>query len=92
MNIVAVNWMETLFGPGRPTRLRRMIDEMHPAIRVVAGSPGLAEAMGRIESVPASVLFDRNGKVTLREGGQAGAIGAHPLSRAQLENALAAMN
>ncbi len=83
--------MEDFFGAVRPDRLRRMVDGMHPAIRAVEGGSALAQAFGGIRSVPATILFDRSGKVVLRAGGREGEIGRHPVGRDRLEKALSAL-
>ena len=91
MKIVAVNWMEDYFGAAPLARVQRMIAGFHPAIRAVAGTPALSDALGGIRSVPATILFDREGREVLRAGGQEGAIGQHPVTAAQLEKAISAL-
>ena len=91
MKVVAVNWMEDYFGAPPPARLQRMVSGFHPAIRALAGTPALSDALGGIRSVPATILFDRAGKEVLRAGGQEGAIGQHPVTAAQLEKAISAL-
>jgi hypothetical protein len=91
VKIVAVNWMEDYFGAAPAARLQRMVAGFHPAIRAVEGTPALSEALGGIESVPATILFDRQGREVLRAGGQPGAIGRHPVTAAQLEKAVSGL-
>lgn len=65
--VVAVNLQETRFGAA-PERLKRMVAKMHPAIRVVAGTPAAGFTFGRVENVPAMFIFDKSGKEVFRKG------------------------
>lgn len=83
INVLAVNWMEDYFGPGKG-QLDRVLAGLHPAIRAVKGTPAAGALFGGIQSVPASLIFDAKGHEVFRTGGKKGRIGRDRLHGADL--------
>jgi len=68
VNVVAVSWTEGRYGDDSPSRLRSMVRNFHPAIRVVRASPKVEKDFSPLSYVPASFIFDRQGKVVYGDG------------------------
>lgn len=81
--MIAVNWMEDEYG-GAPGRLERMLEKIHPSIRVVEGKPAAGAAFGGVHSLPAVFIFDQNGRLVFRQGGEHGPNGRFVFRREQL--------
>ncbi|MFP6712893.1 MAG: hypothetical protein VB913_14475 [Rhodospirillales bacterium] len=68
INIVAVNWTEGRYGSTSDANLRSMVRTFHPAIRVIRASPKIEKDFSPPVYVPASFIFDKNGKVVHGDG------------------------
>ena len=90
VSVIAVNWIEGLAGRSA-ARMKRMLDSIHPAIRVVEGSPETARAFGGVFSIPAVFIFDPSGREIFRLGGDRGPHGRHYLRKDQLKRVIAGM-
>lgn len=68
LNVVAISWTEGRYGDASPSRLRSMVRSFHPAIRVIRASPKIEKDFAPLVYVPASFIFDRQGKVVYGDG------------------------
>jgi hypothetical protein len=68
VNVVAVSWTEGRYGDASPSRLRSMVRGFHPAIRVISAIPKVEKDFSPLVYVPASFIFDRQGKIVYGDG------------------------
>jgi len=68
VNVVAVSWTEGRYGDASPGRLRSMVRTFHPAIRVISASPKVEKDFSPLVYVPASFIFNKQGKVVHGDG------------------------
>jgi hypothetical protein len=85
--IISINWLEDLYGAS-PGRLERMVGNIHPSIRVVAGNAGTGRDFGGVHSIPAIFVFDGTGREVFRLGGDMGPNGRYQLRRERLEKVI----
>lgn len=68
LGVIAVSWTEGRYGTASPTRLRNMVKQFHPEIRVIHESPEIVNEFSPLVYVPANFLFDGKGKPLFGDG------------------------
>ena len=68
MRVIAISWTEGRYGDASEARLRSMVREFHPAIRVIRATKEIEKTFSPLIYVPANFVFDRYGKRAFGDG------------------------
>jgi hypothetical protein len=86
LNVIAISWTEGRYGNASESRLRSMVREFHPAIRVIRATDEIDKTFSPLVYVPANFLFDGKGKRAFGDGSR------HYLSRNELTKLVNGLN
>lgn len=86
LNVIAISWTEGRYGSASEGRLRSMVRDFHPAIKVIRATDEIERAFSPLVYVPANFVFDGKGKRVWGNGSR------HYLDQDELARIIAPLN
>ena len=83
VNIIAISWTEDRYGEPSESRLNRMVNSFHPAIKVIHANDAVVKDFSPLVYVPANFIFAPDGRLVHGDGSR------NPLEVPELEQILA---